>query len=132
MNAWVRESTVGKALFAIALLLALSLRILLPTGFMPVVNHQGLVVQLCSSVGGETVTIDLGETDPGEQPQYPTAGPCLFAGGSAPGVMAGAELSTIVPVVFGRPPVVGTAIADLTSNRLAAPPPPSQGPPALS
>lgn len=117
---------------AIAVLFALSLRILVPTGFMPVVSHQGLVVQLCSSISGETVTIDLGETRPGEKQQYPSDGPCLFAGDSSPGVMASAELSTILQFVFGLSLFVGTAIADLTTSRLAAPPPPSQGPPALN
>ncbi|NBU79627.1 MAG: hypothetical protein EBS50_11260 [Sphingomonadaceae bacterium] len=52
MNAWVRESKAGKSLFAIAVLLTLSLRILIPTGFMPSVNAQGLVVELCSGVSG--------------------------------------------------------------------------------
>jgi len=42
-------------------LLALSLRVLIPTGFMPTVSSQGLVVELCSGMSGKTVTIDLGK-----------------------------------------------------------------------
>jgi hypothetical protein len=37
-----------------------------------------------------------------------------------------------MPFVYGLTIFVGSAIADLTISRLAAPPPPSQGPPALS
>lgn len=70
MNAWVRDSKAGKSLFAIAILLALSLRILIPTGFMPTVSSQGLVVELCSGMSGKTVTIDLGKKLPGEKQQH--------------------------------------------------------------
>ncbi len=47
MNAWVRYSKAGKSLFAISFLLVLSLRVLIPTGFMPSVSAQGVVVELC-------------------------------------------------------------------------------------
>ena len=132
MNAWVRDSKAGKSLFAIAVLLALSLRILIPTGFMPTINSQGLVVELCSGMSGKTVTIDIGKKLPGEKKQHTADSPCVFAAGLGQGLLASAELPTILPFVYGLTIFVGTAIADLTISRLAAPPPPSQGPPALS
>jgi hypothetical protein len=132
MNAWVRDSKAGKSLFAIAVLLALSLRILIPTGFMPTINSQGLVVELCSGMSGKTVTIDIGKKLPGEKQQHTADSPCVFAAGLGQGLLASAELPTILPFVYGLTIFVGTAIADLTISRLAAPPPPSQGPPALS
>jgi len=132
MNAWVRESKAGKSLFAIAVLLALSLRILIPTGFMPSVSAQGLVVELCSGVSGKTVTIDLGNKRPGETQQHAAENPCVFAGGLSHGLLASDELPAILPFVYGLTIFIGTAIADLTISRLAAPPPPSQAPPALS
>ena len=131
MNAWVRESKAGKSLFAIAVLFTLCLRILIPTGFMPSVNAQGLVVELCSGVSGQTVTIDLGKKHPGETEQHAADNPCLFAGGLGHGLLASDELPTILPFVYGLTIFTGTAIADLTISRLAAPPPPSQAPPAL-
>ena len=132
MNAWVRESNAGKSLFAITVLLALSLRILIPTGFMPTVSAQGLVVELCSGVSGKTVTIDLGKKRPGETQQHAAENPCVFAGGLSHGLLASDELPAILPFVYGLTIFIGTAIADLTISRLAAPPPPSQAPPALS
>lgn len=132
MNAWVRESKAGKSLFAIAVLLALSLRILIPTGFMPSVSAHALVVELCSGVSGKTVTIDLGKKRPGETQQHAAENPCVFAGGLSHGLLASDELPAILPFVYGLTIFIGTAIADLTISRLAAPPPPSQAPPALS
>ena len=132
MNAWVRESKAGKSLFAITVLLALSLRILIPTGFMPTVSAQGLVVELCSGVSGKTVTIDLGKKLPSETQKHAADSPCVFAAGLGHGLLTSAKLPTIQPFVYGLTIFVGTAIADLTISRLAAPPPPSQGPPALS
>ena len=132
MNAWVRGSNAGKSLFAITVLLALSLRILIPTGFMPSVSAQSLVVELCSGVSGKTVTIDLGKKLPGETQKHAADSPCVFAAGLSHGLLTSAELPTIQPFAYGLTVFVGTAIADLTISRLAAPPPPSQGPPALS
>lgn len=78
MNAWIQKSQAGKSLFAIAMLLALSMRILMPTGFMPTVGSQGLVIELCSGMSGKTVTIDLGKKAPGDK-QHNANGPCIFA-----------------------------------------------------
>ena len=132
MNAWVRDTKSGKSLFAIAVLLALSLRVLIPSGFMPVVGSQGLVVQLCTGMGVETITIDIGKKLPSEKPQHTAESPCVFATGLGHSLLANAELATILPFVYGLTIFVGTPIADLTISRLAAPPPPSQGPHALS
>lgn len=132
MNAWVRKSTAGRSLFAIAALLALCLRVLIPMGFMPTVSAQGLVVELCSGVSGKTVTIDLGKKSPGETQKHAADSPCVFAAGLGHGLLASAQLPNVMPFVYGLIIVVGMAIADLTVHRLAAPPPPPQGPPALS
>jgi hypothetical protein len=132
MNAWVRDSKAGKSLFAIAVLLALSLRILIPTGFMPTVTSHGIVVELCSGMSGKTVTIDIGKKSTGNEGQHTAESPCAFAAGLGHGLISAADLPTILPFVYGLTIFVGTAIADLTISRLAAPPPPSQGPPALS
>ena len=111
--------------------LALFLRILIPTGFMPTVGSHGLVVDLCSGMDGKTVAIDLGNNAPVEKPHHAGDGPCVFATGVGHGLLASTELPAVVPFLFGVTIFVGTAIADLTINRLAAPPPPSRGPPAL-
>jgi hypothetical protein len=83
-------------------------------------------------MGVETITIDIGKKLPSEKPQHAAESPCAFATGLGHSLLANAELTTILPFVYGLTIFVGTAIADLTISRLAAPPPPSQGPPALS
>jgi len=131
MNIWVRDLKVGKALFAIAVLLALSLRIVIPAGFMPTVSSQALVVELCSGMSGKTITIDIGKKLPGDKEHHTADSPCVFATGLGHGLLASVGLTAIPPFVYGLTVFTGTAIADLTISRLAAPPPPSQGPPAL-
>jgi hypothetical protein len=69
--------------------------ILIPTGFMPKVSSQGLVVELCSDMSGKTVTIDIGKKLPGEKQQRTADSPCVFAAGLGNGLLASAELSTI-------------------------------------
>lgn len=131
MNAWIRKERAGKSLFAIAALFALSLRILVPAGFMPTASATGMVLALCSQADGKTVTIDLGEPGPGKK-QHAADRPCVFATGLGHGLLTAALPSAILPYVYGVTVFVGTLIADLTVHRLAAPPPPSRGPPALS
>lgn len=131
MNAWIRQSQAGRSLLAMAMLLAFVLRIAIPTGFMPTANAAGVAIQLCSETGGKTVIIDLGKKAPGDS-RHTTEIPCVFAAGLGHGLLAAAELPGIQPLVHGLASFVGAAIAHLTVHRLAAPPPPSQAPPALS
>jgi hypothetical protein len=131
MNAWIRESQSGKSLFAMAVLLALFLRILVPTGFMPTATSQGIVVQLCAGMDGPTVVIDVNKKTPAEKHQAADS-PCVYAAGLNHALLATADLGMIQPLIYGLTIVIGRTIADLTINRLAAPPPPSQAPPALS
>lgn len=129
MNAWIRQTQAGRSLFAMAMLLVLSLRVLVPVGYMPTATAQGIVVQLCSGVEGQKIVIDLGKKVPGEK-QSAADSPCLFSTGLGQAVLP-TGLQLLLPALYGYVPMVGAAIADLTVHRLAAPPPPSQGPPAL-
>lgn len=131
MNGWIRQSRTGRALLAAAMLLALVLRMAIPTGFMPSVSAHGVAIQICSETGGKTVLLDLGEKAPGDS-RHAADSPCVFASTLGHGLLAAAELLGIQPFVYGMTILVGAAIADLTVHRLAAPPPPSQAPPALS
>lgn len=112
-------------------LLALFLRILAPSGFMPVAGSHGLVLELCSGAAGKSVVIDVGKTSPGEKPQSADA-PCAFASGLGHDLAATPAAATIEPLVYALAVQHGMALADVAVVGLAAPPPPSQGPPALS
>lgn len=128
MTGWIRESRSARGVFVAFALLVLLLRIVVPSGFMPVETDGKIVVQLCSGYGPASVELDLGKKVPTDQHKA-SDHPCAFAGG-----FGGNLLPPMLPpaVVLALPMILlsfGSAIADLTVHRLAAPPPPAIGPP---
>ena len=131
----------GRQLGAFALF-ALLVRAIVPAGYMiaSAETSEGryLVVQLCDSHANFTQVIDLDtgkQVDPGKLPAKPASDkssktPCVFA--AAPH-MAGPELSSpYVGQPDGRIVVANYAAVAVTPGRgIAAPPPPSTGPPQL-
>lgn len=124
-------SQAKQSLFAMVVLLALFLRIIAPSGFMPVAGSHGLVLELCSGAAGKSVVIDVGKKSPGEKPQSADA-PCAFAAGLGHDLAATPAAATIQPLAYAIVVPHGMALADGVVDGLAAPPPPSQGPPSLS
>ncbi|WP_443969906.1 hypothetical protein [Sphingobium sp. CR28] len=130
MTGWIRNSARARGVFIASVLLVLLLRTFVPTGFMPVETNGKIVVQLCTGYGPTSVVID--RRDPAPTDQHKAADhPCTFAGG-----FAGNLLAPFTPLPLAVPPLptillpFGAAIADLTIQRLAAPPPPAIGPPS--
>lgn len=72
------------ALALLIFVMAIGLRALMPAGYMTNVSAQGITVELCSGVAGQTMTISLpgvhrsGDTD-GTDKGHADA-PCAFAG----------------------------------------------------
>lgn len=108
------------------MLLALFVRVAVPIGFMPKSTGGTVSVQLCD--GQHSITLDLGE----KNPTHNKAGdaPCMFAGGFAAGLITHATPVPALSIFQNEMRSASTAIADLTTHRLAAPPPPAHGPPA--
>lgn len=129
VNGWIRESRAAKGLFGLMLLCALSIRLVAPVGFMPTHGVRGLVVTLCTGAGAVKAILPI-ERDDGSQHQEQKSADCGFAQGVAPGLAP--TLFAVVPAAAPALPILLTSrrIADLTAHRLAAPPPPAQGPPA--
>lgn len=130
MSSWIRHSAAGRRLFAAALLLAFAMRVLIPTGFMPTQTAGGIVISLCTGQGPVNVVLLGGEEPAGHQ--QADGGPCMFAAGLAGGLLAPEALASVTAFSAAAARILGAAIADLTVHRLAAPPPPALGPPALS
>jgi hypothetical protein len=131
MSAWIRQSQFGRSLLMLAILLALAMRVLVPTGFMPKAAGGGLTVTLCAETGGKNVIIDLGKPVPAGKPRA-GEGLCGFASGLGQGLL-GVDAVPVLSAPFSPAPLLlGTTLARFVVHRLAAPPPPSQGPPALS
>ena len=146
MNGWVHNSAERRSLLAVLMLLALLMRAVIPTGFMPTATATGVVIQLCSDSIGKTVLIDLNATDAQRKPlpngqandpaDGPTDGqrsandsPCLFAAGAAHLLLPTIYPAVLAPVFHAA---TTRAIAAPDSGwlpLLAAPPPPVRGPP---
>jgi hypothetical protein len=69
MITWVRHSQAGQSLLALALGLALALRIMMPPGFMPAATPQGMLIQLCSGLALGADAPILSTQRPDWQPQ---------------------------------------------------------------
>ncbi len=116
---------------AALLAVALVVRALVPTGWMPVATAQGVRLALCP---GQDVTppamagMHHGHERDGKQP--PPDHPCAFAGlGLAADTAPPFVIPSAAPVA---PPLVAAHPLAVTVGRgLAAPPPPATGPPAF-
>jgi hypothetical protein len=115
-------------IFAVAALLALWLKILVPHGMMLTPTSGGFVMTVCSDAsGGGTGTVVLeGKTKPAsDKPEQP----CGFAVSAAPGLLPTA-LPVVLPRLFyGSAAPKGRAGTVAIGHGLAAPPPPATGPP---
>lgn len=114
----------------------LMLRVLIPSGFMPALDHGRIVVAICSGDGPER-TISLAVADQGDErgsdnaPQDGSDGSCPFALLGATPLVPGSTAPHFAEVIrTGRPPVMATVTA-VPGRGLAAPPPPSHAPPAV-
>jgi len=129
MSWLIRQSGMARGLFVAAALLVLALRMLVPTGFMPVAHQGTMVIQLCTGTGPATMVVDLGKDAPTGDQHKAGDGLCLFACAFAGGLLAIAAFVVLASMLVRVRLPHGAAIADLTVHRLAAPPPPAIGPP---
>lgn len=122
-----------RALLCVALVLVFAARLLAPSGFMPARTDSGIMVTLCTGQGAVKVLVDRGRVPmpSGQHDRSDMNEHCPFAGGASAPVLAAMVPITLLPVVHS--PAGPTAFALRTGwiARLAAPPPPSSGPPGL-
>jgi hypothetical protein len=126
----------GRACFALAFL-ALALQLMFPSGFMAAAPgaHGAFPIVICTSQGAMTADWNALTGAADSKAKAPakskTGATCAFAGhAAAPSVQTASVLAE--PVVFASLPQ-GLTAQDLGPGRgLAAPPPPSQGPPTFS
>lgn len=130
MSLLIRQSGMARGLFVAAALLVLSMRMLVPTGYMPVAADGRMVIQLCTGTGPATMMLDFGKAAPTSGDQHKAGDSlCAFACAFAGGLLAPLLPAVLLPALALARLPHGAAIADLTVHRLAAPPPPAIGPP---
>lgn len=130
-------SALGRDAFMVLATLAIALRIMIPTGFMPSFeprNGLPFAMVLCTGQGAKIVlpgeTLGTGEDhDRGGKSDH--AAPCGFAAqGAAVAPPVVAEMAERASLTYAPPPIARTPC--VTPGRgLAAPPPPPRGPPPL-
>jgi hypothetical protein len=130
----VRKAGCARSLFTALFALALALRVVIPSGFMPVQTAHGIVVTICDGMGsGKTMVVDLQRSDDSEHPadHHKQPVPCAFAALSAPALAGNLPPVPALPAPLLReialPPPLTRATA--SSDFLT---PPLRGPPALA
>lgn len=119
-----------RGVFLTLAILALALKVIVPQGFMVAARGDGFPLVICTGHGVETVANDdHGSKTPA---QKKSDAPCAFAGNLAPPAPSQVALLS-EPYVLGAQQAALAKARDLMPGRgLAAPPPPSQGPPPAS
>jgi len=118
------------ALIAFAMLL----RVIVPAGWMPTTGADGAIrISICTGMGAETAYIDRDGKLHKEAPDgtHHDPQPCGFG---ALGLGLNDARAPTLALTFGAAAVVAlTALQTVSIGRgLAAPPPPSTGPPSLT
>ena len=121
----------GRGMFAALMALALAVRILIPAGFMPMVQPEGVVVALCNGVDAASVVVDFGKK-PVDRPHEADVSGCSYAAGLGGGLLLGAATAFVATVPAVLAVASGQHAAQRADARLAAPPPPAIGPPATA
>ncbi len=127
----IRASSPFRNIAAAMIVLALALRVIIPSGFMPS-SERGFALTICTGMDTQTVWMDksgkLHKEDPSKGKSVEHQ-PCAFAGAamaadvlSADFQVAMAPVALAIPVFAKREVSVGAG--------LAAPPPPAIGPPS--
>ncbi|HAF41445.1 MAG TPA: hypothetical protein DCG90_06740 [Sphingobium sp.] len=129
----VRQSESARGLLAALALLVLAIQLVAPSGFMPVRTEKGVVVTLCTGQGAVNVVVPRGDA-PGKhgQPDDGMADQqhCPFGASVQPLVPPLVAADLPLPawqLAFGP---IAFALKTGVIAHLAAPPPPSSGPPA--
>jgi hypothetical protein len=130
----IRNEGRARSLFAALFALALAVRIVIPSGFMPVETARGMVVGICDGMSsGTAIVIDLQRSDRGEHRSndHGQPAPCVFAGLSAPTLAGDVPPALAQPALLWRE-VVLPPPQPSAPVRAAFRTPPLRGPPALA
>ena len=127
----IRASSPFRNIAAAMILLALALRVIIPSGFMPS-SERGFALTICTGMDTQTVWMDksgkLHKEDPSKGKSVEHQ-PCAFAGAAMAADVLSADFQVaMAPVALAIPVFAKREVS--VGNGLAAPPPPAIGPPS--
>ena len=127
----IRASSPFRNIAAALILLALALRVIIPSGYMPS-SQRGFALTICTGMDTQTVWMDksgkLHKEDPSKGKSVEHQ-PCAFAGAAIAADFPANALQIAMPPVALAAPVFAKREVSIGSG-LAAPPPPAIGPPS--
>ena len=132
----IRQSRGARGLLAALASFVLLFQMLVPAGFMPVRTAHGVMVTLCTGQGAMNVMVDRDSVPVKKHQPGNDGGPmqqhCPFAGAGQPVAPALPAVDIALPAWLGASGPIAFALKTGFIARLAAPPPPSSGPPATA
>lgn len=111
-------------------LLALAFNVLVPQGFMTVAGSGGIRIVICTGAGAVTALVAADADHPHGDTARGHAQDCAFAGHAAPPAPPLAPALLLQRFAIVAAPVAAWRIGLFPGRGMAAPPPPSQAPPA--
>ncbi len=108
------------------------MKVLVPAGFMPTVDHGQIVISICSGTGPMTMVMAMPGMEhgkPGENQHSKSEQPCAFSGLSAPSLAAADPVLLAIAILF----VMALALRPMVPSVVRQRPhlrPPLRGPPA--
>jgi hypothetical protein len=127
----IRTFSPFRNLAAVLIVLALALRVIIPSGFMPS-SERGFALTICTGMDTQTVWMDksgkLHKEDPSKGKSVEHQ-PCAFAGAAMAADVLSADLQVAMAPVALAIPVFAKREVSVGAG-LAAPPPPAIGPPS--
>ena len=127
----IRTFSPFRNLAAALIVLALALRVIIPSGFMPS-SERGFALTICTGMDTQTVWMDksgkLHKEDPSKGKSVEHQ-PCAFAGAAMAADVLSADFQVAMAPVALAIPVFAKREVSIGAG-LAAPPPPAIGPPS--
>ena len=123
----------NRALAATLFALAMAMKVLIPAGFMPIIEDGRIVISLCSGTGPMKMMMAMPGPDHGksdENQHGKVEQPCAFAGLTAPSLAAADPILLVLAILFvmtlSQRPILPRVVQRPAHLR-----PPLRGPPIL-
>ena len=131
----MRERSGWRGTLVALSLFALTLRLLIPAGFMPG-KSLSMPIVVCTGQGPMLMTMNVAvdpdhRSEPGQTPSHGSGHPCDFASLGASALFATPIVASMAPTVVADDGITTPRPQTAPGRGIAAPPPPSHAPPTI-